>query len=609
MALCFYASSCTKLSSASVNERSAIATDEQAAESEKQKPMDFSSPPVADPDIALPGLPEDLVWFTSRPGAFGSPRAKQGGVLKTYLPYFPQTFRSAGPMSDGPFRSALPDNVACVEINMETKEWMPAAATHWAFGKDKHSVYFLLSEGMLWSDGFPVSAEDYLFMQAMMRSENIRDSRRNDYYGKNKFELKKISDRVIRVWLADLLSPDELLFRASVKPRPAHFFKDGVIPADYVKSHDWKAEPVTGPYFIDRFTRGESLLLRRVRPWWGSVHDYNANRYNVDAVDIRVIAGGMAAAMPYFYKALVDALPLASPAEMAGAPRDVPLTKSYVELHSGAYVPRLGFQGIFLNTEFPLFSSKAVRAGLSYACDIQMMIDSAVPGGYMRYRNTGIGHVFAGVDFDADNLGAPDFDAGKAAAFFEAAGYTNINQNGIRENGRGEALAFELLYGRPGHTEQLTVLRERARLTGVDITLNLMAEGAFTALRDRKYQAYWGSLSTGELPDYDVVRVFSGWSSPSFDSLNARYKAERNIAEKAEISRRLQTMLLDAALVIPGYYSPYSLAASWKWVRYPVWLTLKYQEDFTDPLTGGYFWLDENIRDEVLAALASGKAL
>ncbi len=603
----FVVPSCSRIPSVRAVEGAAIQADEQAAALEKQKNIDFSSPQIIDADKKPSRLPEDLVWHTSRPGVFGSSRAKRGGTLKTYLTAYPETFRSAGPMADSAARSLLPVNVACVEINMETKEWMPAAATHWAFGKDGHSVYFLLNDRMKWSDGVPVSADDYVFMLTMMRSEYIHDPWRNEYYGKKVFDLEKVDEHAIRVWLADTLTPDELLYRASVQPRPLHFFKDGIIPEDYVTSHNWIAEPTTGPYRLAEFVKGDTVILRKVENWWGFEYDYNAHRYNVDVVDMRLINGGLSAAKVYFYKGLVDSLPLTSPQDWADSAEKSPIAKGYVERYWARYVPTQGFQGIFLNTEFPLFSQLAVRTGLGYALNIQEMIDVALRGEYVRYHNTGIGHVFAGVDFDDDSLRAPGFDIGKAIACFESAGYTKINASGIRENGKGEALGFELLYGTSSHTERLAVLREQAKRVGVDVRLKLMQAGAFTALSDRKYEAYWGSLSTGELPDYDQVRSVFGWSSPASDSLIASYKTERNLEKKAKISKSIQGIILDAALVIPGYYLPHSRAASWKWVRYPEKLTMKYQADFTDPLGAGYFWLDEDIREEVVAALATGK--
>ena len=58
----------------------AVDADEQAMAAEKRP--SFATPIVEDKAVSVPGLPEKLAWYTSRPGIFGSPRAKQGGTFR-----------------------------------------------------------------------------------------------------------------------------------------------------------------------------------------------------------------------------------------------------------------------------------------------------------------------------------------------------------------------------------------------------------------------------------------------------------------------------------------------------------------------------------------------
>ena len=53
---------------------------------------------------------------------------------------------------------------------------------------------------------------------------------------------------------------------------------------------------------------------------------------------------------------------------------------------------------------------------------------------------------------------------------------------------------------------------------------------------------------------------------------------------------------------------------AWKWIRFPAWLSQKYFDDFYDPFgntTGyaGYFWVDNDIRKQVIEAQRSGRTL
>ena len=58
---------------------------------------------------------------------------------------------------------------------------IPALATHWAIADDHQTVYFRLDPEARWSDGKPVTADDYLFGYEMMKSKVIRDPWMNSY--------------------------------------------------------------------------------------------------------------------------------------------------------------------------------------------------------------------------------------------------------------------------------------------------------------------------------------------------------------------------------------------------------------------------------------------
>ena len=58
---------------------------------------DFTSPPVEDKDLKVPGMPEEVVWITSYPKDLSSKDTKKGGTLHLSLSEYPTTFRYVGP--------------------------------------------------------------------------------------------------------------------------------------------------------------------------------------------------------------------------------------------------------------------------------------------------------------------------------------------------------------------------------------------------------------------------------------------------------------------------------------------------------------------------------
>ena len=123
-------------------------------------------------------LPEGLEWVTNNEDeVFASPEAKRGGTFNTYMLGFPLTLRMVGPDSNGGFAGYLRANnsVGLVSIHPNTLNFIPMLATHWAFDDDGKTVYYRLRPEATWSDGMPITADDFMFTVDFMRSEHIVD--------------------------------------------------------------------------------------------------------------------------------------------------------------------------------------------------------------------------------------------------------------------------------------------------------------------------------------------------------------------------------------------------------------------------------------------------
>ncbi len=602
----------------------AVSADEKAMAAEVRP--DFSSPQVEDKSVKVSGLPETLTWYTSKPGVWGSSRAKQGGTFRDYIAEFPDTFRTVGPNANHAYRTFFGSNPATVELNMETREFLPGLATHWAFGADGKTVYYKLNEKAKWSDGKPLTSADFTFMYQMMRSPDIQDPWYNEFYTEQMVDLKAYGPYVISVTMNAKMAPADLLLNTACSPRPAHFY-GGKIDKDYVDTYQWKAEPTTGPYYLADFVKGESLTFKKVKNWWGHEYAYNKNRFNIETFEYKVITGGNDIIKNYFYKGELDKFYMIIPQVWADEAKAPEIQKGYIDREYAFYVPLQGVQGIFLNTKYKFLSDVNVRRGFYYAINIQKMIDTVLRGEYARNHNIGVGHTFAGIDFNDKTIRKPNFDPAKAGELFAKGGFDKIGSDGIRVNAKGERLSVELIYASPNHTERLSVLKEEAKKAGLELNLNLMQKGSFTALREKNFQAYWGGMSTSVYPDYweyfhstnaDKTQTnnFWGYANPEMDKLLDAFRAEGDLKKKAELTKKIERLVDQEALVIPHYYVPYYRGGTWKWVRFPKWLNNKFNDDFFEamaPYNGygayfGYQWIDQDIRKEVLEAQKAGKA-
>ena len=124
------------------------------------KPEFFSFKSLAD-------LPVDLIWEDglSLP-EIGSPNAIKGGTEYVRIQDFPRTLRTVGPDSNGSFRTWILDDTAMGIAHRHPDEFIYYAglAESWAVDKDSETVFVKLDSKAKWSDGVPITSDDFFFM-------------------------------------------------------------------------------------------------------------------------------------------------------------------------------------------------------------------------------------------------------------------------------------------------------------------------------------------------------------------------------------------------------------------------------------------------------------
>ena len=169
-------------------------------------------------------LPEGLVWHDgSEQKPFADPNAKRGGTITSYITTFPQTLRQRGMNANTSFRSYLDNNdLALLDIHPTTEEFYPSLATEWAIGPDKRTVYFRLDPRARWSDGVPVTADDYVFMVKLYRAPGIVDPWTNNYFTEYVEDVLKFDDYTIAIRVPTRQA--NIVYSTIMAPEPYHFY-------------------------------------------------------------------------------------------------------------------------------------------------------------------------------------------------------------------------------------------------------------------------------------------------------------------------------------------------------------------------------------------------
>jgi microcin C transport system substrate-binding protein len=564
------------------------------------------------PEYPVSVLPEGLVWETndSEP-VFADPDAKKGGTFREYMESFPLTLRTAGPdANSGLYSYLLANQLSLIDIHPNTKQYLPALATHWAYGEDNKTVYFRLNPDAKWSDGKAVTADDYLFSMEFGRSEFIVSPFRNTYFTKEIVDIRKYDNYTISVTGGTAKPKEDLLLYYAISPTPRHFHK---LDANWVQDYTWLVEPNTGPYQITRVEKGKYVEFTRNQEWWGNDLKYFQHRYNVDKVRIDVIRDPETA-YRYFLRGELDTAILTFPNYWHDKTGDQTYLNGYI--HKIWFYNDLphGASGIFLNLDYELFKDINVRYGFAHSMNIQKMIDTVLRGDYQRQHTFSTGYG----DYSNLDIRAREFDLAKADEYFRLAGWEERGPDGIRIKD-GTRLAITLAYSTQLHTDRLVVLREEAKKAGVDLQLNLL-DGAsyYKNVMEKKHQAAWMAWSTNLRPEYSqyflseyahkpVPNNVTNTDDPEMDKLVLAYQDSNDTAERAQLARNIQAKVNEMGSYIPSYYVPFVRQGHWRWVILPDGHGTRLSDALFDPMGLGLFWIDSGIKEQTLAAMKAGQ--
>ncbi len=563
--------------------------------------------------FAAETLPDNLKWITNDTAPlFTDPSAKKGGTYRTYMLSFPLTLRTVGPDSNGSFRLYINGNrLSALEIHPTTEEILPSLATHWAYGDDKKTMYFKLNPKARWSDGHPVTAEDFEFGLEFMRSKNIVAPWYNTYYSQF-FDRVIIYDDHTYAVVGSQPFP-ELHLRIGLAPRPKHFYK-GEVPKDYVRRFNWKVEPNTGPYIIDKVDKGKSITFKRKKDWWGKDLRYNQGRYNVDRVRFTVIRD-INVAYEHFRKNRVDDFTLTLPSYWHQKSKNLDIfDKGYAKkywFYTNQQEPSIGF---WINLDKEPFTDRNVVHAFAHSLNVDKLLNELLRGDYSRLHNqfTGYG------EYTNPDVRARPFDIKKVGELMRASGWER-GKDGIWAKGK-QRFSFTITHGATDlHTQRLVLLQEEAKKAGVEFKLQrLDGSASFKLAQEKKHEVIFTAFGTGLRPQYweffhssnahkPQTNNFTNTDDPELDKIVYAYRHSIDVEERKRLSREIQAMAHEVGGFVPLYKVSYFRTITWRWWQFPKVPGTRTSDELFEPFALGNFWMDEDLKKETEAAMKSGK--
>ena len=562
-------------------------------------------------ELAAATLPDGIRWQTNRTASlFASPKAVKGGTYRSSMMSFPLTLRHVGPDANGAFASVIFSlNLSLVGIHPNTEEILPQLATHWAFDDDNRTMYFRLDPDAKWSDGKPVTADDYLYTLKFMRSKNIVAPWYNNYYTKEIERVIKYDTHTIAV--VSRKAVPELHLKVAISPTPKHFYKK--IPKDFVRRFNWKTAPNTGAYDINKVKKGKYITLKRKKNWWARDKRYFKGRYNVDTIRYTVIRD-LNTTFEYFKKNRLDSFPLTSPSFWHQKAKGMKVyQKGYVRkmwFYNNTQQPSIGF---WLNQANDLFKDRNLRYAFAHAINMDKLLNEVLRGDYSRLHNhyTGYG------PYTNSDIKARHYDIGRVESLMMKSGWQR-GPDGIWQKGK-RRFSVNVNYSAELHTKRLVVLKEEAKKAGIEMILKRLDGSSSWKLNlEKKHEVAWTGFSTGLRPAYwehyhsdnafkPQTNNFTNTSDPDLDRMIEQYRSSLEIKKRIALSMKIQQKLFEIGAFVPAYKVGYFRLTYWRWWRFPKVPATKHSGDLFEELGTGLFWMDADLRKETLAAMKSGK--
>lgn len=450
-------------------------------------------------------------------------------------------------------------------------ETIPGLAESWEPSDDGQTYTYTLREGLLWSDGTPLTAEDV----AWNINTSVEQGWTNHISTTQNLTATVIDDRTVQIASS---VPDPKLPTMDVYLLPKHIWEPVATDGEAVASYDGLDGVGSGPFTISDFRDQQSVTMVANPNYWGwegedPVIDQIVFRYfsNLDAMTAALQQGEIDAAHGIAYSSVES---------LEGA--------DDIELVSGQ---QGGFEEIAINggaaegQPHPALLDLEVRKAISHAIDREGALEDLL---------FGHGELLDTVSASADPKWLPEipeenrftYDPELANQILDDAGYVDTDDDGVREMPDGT----NPLVLRHGVNTNSDLAPSVAELfsgwmdqIGIGVELESYdSDQLFEVIVAGDYDTFfWGWVpfvdpdpmlsyfTEAELGNYNDAN----WTDPRYEELYLEQKVELDEGRRIEIVHEMLTVLHDAAVYIPLFLEPdmqaYRTDAFEGWVKQP----------------------------------------
>lgn len=412
-----------------------------------------------------------------------------------------------------------------VRRNQFTLEWEPALAESWEISDDQKTITYTLREGLLWSDGTPLTSTDFVdavndvyYNEAVAGAGSTRNSL-SGAGGPSVWEA--IDDRTFRVTLPNVYAG--IFSLTTVAPLPMHVFgplleNEGpeAIDSFWGVNADVAAIVSCGPFVVDDYVPAQRVVLKPNPNYYETDSDGTQLPY-VDEVVFQIIAD-QDTQLQSFITGDLSFLPLRGEDYGVLVRRQEELGFTLFNVGPATATNFIAFNqnpiegdndtGL-AEPQLTWLQNKAFRQAMAHLVDRETIINNIAFGfGYPQYSFV---PRMSPYYWEGSDDAAITYDPQAAADLLDSIDYVDRDGDGIREDPDGNRISLVLVTN-SGNREReaiATLFAQEASAVGIEVTANPID---FNALVGQLTSSYDWELVviglTGSLDPISGVNVY-----------------------------------------------------------------------------------------------------
>ncbi len=421
-----------------------------------------------------------------------------------------------------------------LERDPETLESLPGVAESWEVSEDHLTYTFHLREGVVFSDGEPLTAADVKFTFDKIKDPTVDALHIQNYY-QNVASCEAVDARTVRFTCTKPYFLHLVYLGYEMDILPQHIY--GVGDFD---DHD-RAPVGSGPYRLEEWDTGNRIVLARNERYWGGVIGKVAY---LDKKVYKIITDDNAAFLELL-RGGIDVKGLRSEDWVRRAN-----TPEFNERFN-----KYSFYGLFYtyigwNTRRPLFQDKRVRRAMTMMLDRET-IKKAI---YHNLARIVTGNFTFGTYAHNNAVKAWPFDPAQALALLNEAGWKDTDGDGILDKD-GMPFRFEILLTNASVDGEkiCTLFQEELRRAGIEMRIRQLEWASMLEMVDnRAFDAVVMGWSVD--PDADPYQLwhssqmekgsnYVGFSTPEMDDIIEKGRVTFDHEERGRLYHRFHEII------------------------------------------------------------------